>query len=125
MSNINDLMAGRNQGLVMALKVVKDNGIEALEKEIKYRNLIGVSLNIPRKELEVATTKIRLRATEVAITISLITLLEEFCFSRYQALKFKEVFDRKVDDILNDEATLDDYLNRIHDELGIEMVIRD
>lgn len=125
MSKINELMDGRNQGLIMALKIVREGGIEALEKEIEYRNLTGVSLNIPRKELEVATTKIRLRATEVAIAISLITLLEEFYFSRYQVLKFKEVFDRKVDNILNDEATLDDYLNRIHDELGIEMVIRD
>lgn len=122
---VNDLMTGRNEGLVMALKIVREGGIEALEKEIEYRNLTGVSLNIPWKELEVATTKIRLRATEVAIAISLITLLEEFYFSRYQVLKFKEVFDRKVDNILNDEATLDDYLNRIHDELGIEMVIRD
>lgn len=122
---VNDLMTGRNEGLVMALKIVREGGIEALEKEIEYRNLTGVSLNIPRKELEVATTKIRLRATEVAITISLITLLEEFYFSRYQALKFKEVFDQKVDDILNDEVTLDDYLKRIRDELGIEMVIRD
>lgn len=122
---IKDLMNGRNQGMAMALKIVKDGGIEALEKEIEYRNITGVSLNITRRELEEATTKIRLRATEVAIAISLITLLDEFCFSKYQARKYKEVFDKQVESILNDEATLDDYLKRIKEELNIELVIRD
>lgn len=122
---VNDLMTGRNQGMAMALRIVKDGGIEALEKEIEYRNLTGVSLNIPRKELEAATTTIRLRATEVAIAISLIALLDEFCFSKFQAIRYKEVFDAEVDRVLNDEASLNDYLKRIRDELGIEMVIRD
>lgn len=122
---IKDLMNGRNQGMAMALKIVKDGGIEALEKEIEYRNITGVSLNITRKELEEATTNVRLRATEVAIAISLITLLDEFCFSKYQARKYKEVFDKQVESILNDEATLDDYLKRIKEELNIELVIRD
>lgn len=122
---VNDLMHGRNQGLLMALKIVNDGGIEALEKEIKYRNLTGVSLNIPRKELEAATTTIRLRATEVAIAISLITLLDEFCFSKYQAKKYKEVFDKQVEDILNDEATLEGYLKRIEGDLGIRLIVRD
>ena len=122
---VNDLMQGHNQGMAMALKIVRDGGIEALEKEIEYRNLTGVSLNITRPELEQATTAIRLRATEVAIAISLITLLDEFCFSKYQARRYKEVFDQQVDRVLNDEVTLNDYLKRISRDLDIKMVIRD
>jgi hypothetical protein len=122
---VNDLMQGRNQGMAMALKIVRDGGIEALEKEIEYRNLTGVSLNITRSELEQATTAIRLRATEVAIVISMITLLDEFCFSKYQARRYKEVFDQQVDRVLNDEVTLNDYLKRISRDLDIKMVIRD
>lgn len=80
LSKINDLMCGRNQGLLMALNVVKEGGTEALEKEIEFRNLTGVSLNIPRKELEEATKSMRIRATEVVIALSLITLLDEFYF---------------------------------------------
>ncbi len=122
---VNDLMQGHNQGMAMALKIVRDGGIEALEKEIEYRNLTGVSLNITRSELEQATTAIRLRATEVAIVISMITLLDEFCFSKYQARRYKEVFDQQVDRVLNDEVTLNDYLKRISRDLDIKMVIRD
>ena len=122
---VNDLMQGHNQGMAMALKIVRDGGIEALEKEIEYRNLTGVSLNITRSELEQATTAIRLRATEVAIVISMITLLDEFCFSKYQARRYKEAFDQQVDRVLNDEVTLNDYLKRISRDLDIKMVIRD
>jgi hypothetical protein len=75
--------------------------------------------------LEQATTAIRLRATEVAIVISMITLLDEFCFSKYQARRYKEVFDQQVDRVLNDEVTLNDYLKRISRDLDIKMVIRD
>ena len=35
MSKINDLMEGRNQGLSLALKVVREGGIEALEREVR------------------------------------------------------------------------------------------
>lgn len=122
---LSERMQIRNEGMLMAYKVAKDGGVEALEKEIQFRNLTGVSLNIPRKEIEEATANINLRATEVAITISLVTLLEEFCFSKFQALKFKDTFDRKVQDILNDEVTLADYLKRIRGELNIDLVVRD
>jgi len=63
MSRVKDIMEGRNQGLAFALKVARAGGIEALEKEIQSRSLTGVSLNVPRKELEVATESMRLRAT--------------------------------------------------------------
>ncbi|MFT4144053.1 MAG: hypothetical protein QM644_06310 [Mobilitalea sp.] len=41
MSSIKDLMEGHNQGMAYALKIVKESGIEALEKEIKYGNISG------------------------------------------------------------------------------------
>jgi hypothetical protein len=66
MSKVNDLMQGRNQGLILALKIVHEGGIEALEKEIQYRNLSGVSLNLTQKEIKDASWKVSVRATEVA-----------------------------------------------------------
>ena len=54
MAKINDLMDGRNQGLIMAHKIVKEDGLEALEKEIRYRNIMGISINVSKKELNEA-----------------------------------------------------------------------
>lgn len=122
---VSDMMEGRNQGLVLALKIVKQGGVEALEDEIRYRNLTGVSLNVTRNEIRQASENANLRATEVAITFSLITLLDEFCFSKYQIEKFKAAFDSKVMTILSNDATLEKYLKRIKDELNIDLIIRD
>lgn len=125
MARINELMEGRNQGLAFALKVVKEGGIEALEKEIKARNLSGVSLNITRKELEDATIKMRMHATEVAIVISMVALLEEFQFSKYQVQKFKAAFDNKVNDILNDLVSMEEYLKVCKEKYEIEIAFTD
>lgn len=32
-----DYSAGRNDGLALALKIVKEGGVEALEEELKFR----------------------------------------------------------------------------------------
>ncbi len=125
MAKINELMNGRNQGLAFALKVVKEGGIEALENEIKSRNLSGVSLNITRKELEDATIKMRMHATEVSIIISMVALLEEFQFSKYQVQKFKATFDNKVNDILNDLVSMEEYLKVCKEKYGIEIAFTD
>jgi len=125
MSRVKEQMEFRNQGMALALKFIHEGGVEELEKEIAFRNISGVSLNIPRKDLEEATINMRIRATKVAIAISLITLREEFYFSKMQAKKFKDTFDGKVDSILSDEDTLEEYLKRIEDEMNIELVLVD
>jgi hypothetical protein len=125
MGKTNDLMTGRNQGLAMALKIVNDGGIEALEKEIQYRNLTGVSLNLTKAEMEAATTKMRLHATEVAIVISMVALLEEFRFSKFQVHKFKKTFDEKVEAIINDSVPMAEYLQVCKEQYGIEITFTD
>lgn len=128
MAKLTDLMEGRNQGLAMALKIAKEGGIEALEKEIKYRNITGISLNLTKQEIEDASWKTNVRATSVAITISLVTLLEEFSFSRYQLTKFKAAFDSKVYEAANNERSMDilqEYIDMIHKDAGIEIIIGD
>jgi hypothetical protein len=128
MSKVNDLMEGRNQGMALALKVVKDGGIEALENEIRYRNVTGISLNLTEKEIQAASYKAHVRATEVAIAISLVTLMDEFCFSRSQMHKFKAAFDANVYKAANSDRSMDilhEYINKIREDVGIEITIKD
>ena len=126
MSRISDIMEGRNQGLMMAHKIVKEGGLEALTKEINYRNISGISLNLTQKEIQDASWKAHVRATEVAIAISLVTLLDEFCFSRSQLTKFKAAFDANMYDAANSDKSMEilgRYIKRIKDEVGIEVLI--
>ena len=52
MAKMNEYMAGREDGLQLALSIVKERGIEGLEEEIRFRNLkigIYVAKNVTRK----------------------------------------------------------------------------
>ena len=48
MGKLEEYMKGRTEGMEFALRLVKDKGIEELEKEIKFRNRTGISLNVTR-----------------------------------------------------------------------------
>ena len=47
---MSDYMAGRDDGLLLALKIVKEDGVEALEKEIHFRNLTGIQRGAGRRK---------------------------------------------------------------------------
>lgn len=125
---VNDLMQGRSEGMAMALKIVREGGTEALEKEIQYRGITGISLNLTQQEIQDASYKAHVRATEVAIAISLVTLMDEFCFSRSQMHKFKNAFDANVYKAANNDKSMDilqEYIDKIREDVGIEITIKD
>lgn len=121
MAKLKDLATGRNQGLLMAHKIVQKGGIEALEKEIRYRNIMGISINVTKKELNEATRVMKEHATQVAIVLAMVALLEEFSFSKLQIQKFKKAFDDKVNNILSDEATIKEYIELVSDKYDIDI----
>lgn len=51
MAKRNDYITGREDGLLMALEIVKNEGIEALEKEIEFRNITGIRTALAKKIL--------------------------------------------------------------------------
>lgn len=57
MSKMDSYMQGRTEGMEFALRLVKDKGIEELEKEIKFRQRTGISLNVTRQELNAASKR--------------------------------------------------------------------
>ena len=51
MNKMREYERGREDGLDLALRIVKDGGLEALEKEIKFRGVSGVHTSLASKEL--------------------------------------------------------------------------
>ena len=49
MAKRNDYITGREDGLLMALEIVKNEGVEALEKEIKFRNVTGIRTGLTKR----------------------------------------------------------------------------
>ena len=121
---INDYMDGREDGLMMALDIVKKDGIEALEKEIQFRNVTGIHMPLAKKDLDKATVKIKEQLLDTATVLSVATLHDEFGFGGKRCQKFIKRFNTKAECLVDDMVSWDDYIQMIREELGIEMVIR-
>lgn len=121
---INDYMTGREDGLLMALDIVKKDGVEALEKEVQFRNVTGIRMPLAKKDLDKATIKIKEQLLDTVTVLAVATLHDEFGFGGKRCQRFIKRFNAKAECLVDDMASWDDYIQMIRKELGIEMVIR-
>lgn len=80
MAKRNDYITGREDGLLMALEIVKNEGVEALEKEIEFRNVTGIRTALAKKDINRATIKIKEQTVDTVTILSVATLHDEFGF---------------------------------------------
>lgn len=119
--DLKSYQAGRTDGLQLALRLVKDGGQEALEKEIKFRNQYGIHTAVTQKELEKASVAMK----EMTIdTVTIMALHDEFGFGPSRAERFVNRFNEKVECILDGLFTWEDLIHQNAVELGIDKKIR-
>lgn len=70
MAKRNDYITGREDGLLMALEIVKNEGVEALEKEIEFRNITGIRTALAKKDINRATIKIKEQTVDTVTILS-------------------------------------------------------
>lgn len=127
MAKRDDLLQGRAEGMAFALRIAREGGVEALEREILMRNIWGLQVNVPMKDIQEIKTKITLRVIDIIRVVALLTLHDEFGFGRDRGLRFLNRFDLKVDCVSSEDdgqsVTLEDYINLVNDEMGISLKI--
>lgn len=114
----------RTDGMEYALRIVKEKGIEALEKEVKVRTWSGISLRITTEEINEASEKIKHMVLDTMTIMTVLTLHDEFGFGRKRIQQFLDRFTLKAECILEDYATWQDYQNIIQKELGFDLNLR-
>lgn len=125
MGKVDNYAAGRSAGMILAHDIVKEGGIEALRKEIKFRNISGINVGISQKELDDRTDKIKKRTLDTVLVMAVAVLRDEFDFGKKRCSRFIERFNKKADCLMADMASWDDYIQMIQEEIGIELVIRE
>lgn len=116
--------AGREDGLYLALKIVREGGLEALEKEIRFRNITGIKTSFAMKEIEGATQEIKNNVIDTITCLAVHTLHDEFGFGPSRADRFVNRFNGKVECILDGLFTWEDLIHQNAVELGIDKKIR-
>lgn len=114
----------RTDGMEYALRIVKEKGIEALEKEVKVRTWSGISLRITAEEINEASEKIKHMVLDTMTIMTVLTLHDEFGFGRKRIQQFLDRFTLKAECILEDYATWQDYQGIIRKELGFDLNLR-
>ena len=124
MSKLDQYMQGRTEGMEFALRLAKDKGIEELEKEVRFRNRTGVSLNLTRQELAAGSQNIKNMTFDTMLAMSLMVLRDEFDFGKKRLERFKDRFTQKATSLAGDYCTWLDIIDTIKDETGIDLEIR-
>lgn len=124
MGKIDEYASGRNDGLLLALKIVEEDGVDALREEIKFRGARGINTALSRKELDKASVKIKEMTLDTMLALSVATLHDEFDFGAKRCQRFMKRMNLKAECIVDDLATWDDFIEQIREELGIQIVIR-
>lgn len=121
---MNAYMAGRDDGLLLALKIVKEDGVEALEQEIRFRNLTGIHTALAKKDLDLACTKIKEMTIDTITILSAATLRDEFEFGKKRISRFIDRLNLKAECLMEDMVTWQDFIDDLREDLGLELKIR-
>lgn len=114
----------RRSGMMYALKIAKEKGIEGLEEEIKYRNITEIPIAIKRDKLNECIENIKLNTIDTILVLSAVTLRDEFGFGKERLARFIERFNLKTDCLVEDYCTWDDLRQNLEEECGIKLSIR-
>jgi hypothetical protein len=114
----------RRDGMMYALKIAKEKGIEGLEEEIKFRNISQVPIAISRNKIDECILNIKLNTIDTMLILSASTLRDEFGFGKERLARFIERFNLKTDCLVEDYCTWSDQIQMLADECGIELSIR-
>ena len=115
--------AGREDGLYLALKIVREGGLEALEKEIRFRNITGIKTSLAMKEIEGATLEIKNNVIDTVTCLAVHTLHDEFGFGKERAARFMERFQEKTSCLIHELVFWEDIAEE-NKKMGIETKIR-
>lgn len=118
------MSAAGKMGLSLALRIAKEGGIEALEREIKFRGVTGVHTSLASKDLDKAAEKIKEITLDTFTVMSVAVLHDEFGFGEKRCQRYMDGINKAAEYIVDGLATWPDYIVAIKEEIGLDMRIR-
>ncbi len=124
MNKMREYERGREDGLSLALRIAKEGGIEALEKEIRFRGITGIHTSLASKDLDKAAEKIKEITLDTFTVMSVAVLHDEFGFGEKRCQRYMDGINKAAEYIVDGLATWPDYISAIKEEIGLDLRIR-
>lgn len=116
---------GRDQGLDMAYRLVRDGGEDRaaalIAEEIQKRGRMPVKLAVTSKEIEKGLDHIKLCMYETFLCQSLMVLRDQFGFGKKRCMEFIDRWNFKTDCMSSGLVEWADYVATIKAELDIDV----
>ena len=117
--NVKDYMAGRNDGLNLALRCVNEGGVEKLQEEIRIR---GRFPDLPSQITLEKCLEIERRISEYVFSTVLLCSLEalmcEFEYGQKRLERFVKRFQDITDCMLDEQVNWEDLIEEMQDVVG-------
>lgn len=110
-----------NAGIYKALEIVKNGGVEALEKECKLRGLGKLNSRLSDAEYKKAVERLGEKVVSYYSASVLLILHDKFGFGPKRAKKFLFHFDDLADSLIRDYLSFEDIRQAVKDEIGIDL----
>lgn len=114
----------RREGMAYALQFAKAYGIEALEKELRFRNATRLPVAISTKVCEEEINHIKMNAVDTISILAAVTLRDEFGFAEKRIKRFVDRFNLKTDCLAEGYTTWEEQIEILREECGLEFIIR-
>ena len=111
-------------GMAFAYKVAKEQGVEGLEKEIQFRGIANLPLNVSAKELTDVVRKHAQNEVMVMVTASAATLTEFIKLPPSRVLEFLKEFKRRAMEYRADPVAYQKAQDRMNRNSGLNEVCR-
>lgn len=113
----------RISGAAWILDVVKNQGMDAAEQEIKRRGGAFVPMEINKDALNDFENRVKAQTIDTICLLSAVTLRDEFGFGKERLKRFVERFNEKADCIGSDYVNWTDMIEQMKEECGIDFTI--
>lgn len=124
MNKWTEYQRGRDDGLQLALKIIKKDGIQGLERELEYRRITGLNTSLAARDLEKSADKIKEMAMDTMSILGVAALHDAFGFGKSRCMKFLDKMDEGSELVKRNMATWKDYIDGIKEELDLDLEIR-
>lgn len=111
----------RISGMIYALKIVEEKGIDGLRDEIKLRNITHVPITVRKETVEKCMKDAADMAVDAVLILSIMTLKDEFNFGTVRLQRFIDRFNSKAEFIADGTVTWLDNVEAIRTENGINI----
>jgi hypothetical protein len=112
-------------GMERAYRILKDDGPEALEKEMKFRNITQVNSRLSFREIDSGIAEIKMLTFETILAMSMGVLYSEFGFGKKRLERFRDVFMEATENLNDGVVTWADICYNIEDLTGVRMTLVD